>query len=195
MKEQILEKLFESPAKTRLLKLFLRNSKDAFSVAEIRRRTKLDSGSVKRQLRILHEINLVKANRRKKEQVFSVNPAFAFHTELSNLVLKSSPASKEKILKKIKGLGKIKLAILSGIFIEPEPSHRRVDILLVGDAVSERKLNTFIQALEAESGSEIKYSLLGTEEFEYRYRMFDKFVHDVLEKSHEKIINKLVAAE
>lgn len=191
MQEQVLEKLFDSPAKTRLLKLFLRNARDLFSIPEIRRRTQIDGGSIRRQVDSLKKINFLKSTRRKKEPVFGVNPSFAFYTELSNLVLKSSPASKEQILKKIRGLGKVKLAVLSGIFVQAEPANRRVDILLVGDALSERKLNNFMKALEAEAGTAIAYSVLGTEEFTYRHKMFDKFVHDILEKPHEKIINKI----
>jgi len=191
MHEQILEKLFESPAKTRLLKLILRNIKTLFPMSEIKRRTQLDARSINKQLDIFRSIGLVKAVTRKKEKVFGVNPAFAFYDELSSLVLKSSPASKGKMTNKIRGLGKVKMAILSGIFMEENRGNRRIDILLVGDAISDRKLTNFIKSLEAEAGTEISFAVLSSEEFIYRYKMFDKFVHDILEKPHEKIINKL----
>lgn len=191
MHEQILEKLFESPAKTRLLKLFLRNTKTLFSASEVRKRTQLDARAVSKQLDIFRSIGLVKATTRKKEKVFGVNPSFAFFDELSNLVLKSSPASKEKMTNRIRGLGKVKMAVLSGIFMEENMGNRRVDMLLVGDAISDRKLTNFIKSLEAEAGTEISFALLSSEEFVYRYKMFDKFVHDILEKPHEKIIDKL----
>ncbi|MCH7552343.1 winged helix-turn-helix transcriptional regulator [Patescibacteria group bacterium] len=191
MHEQILEKLFESPAKTRLLKLFLRNTETFFSASEIKRRTQLDARSISKQLDIFRSIGLIKTSTRKREKVFGVNPAFVFYDELSSLVLKSSPASKEKMTNKIRGLGKIKMAVLSGIFMQENIGNRRVDILLVGDAISDRKLANFIQALEAEAGTEISFAVLTSEEFIYRYKMFDKFVHDILEKPHDKIINKL----
>ncbi len=191
MHEQILEKLFESPAKTRLLKLFLRNTKTLFSMSEIKKRTQLDARAISKQLDIFRSIGLVKVITRKKEKVFGVNPAFAFYNELSNLVLKSSPASKDKMTTRIRGLGKVKMAVLSGIFMEENRGNRRVDILLVGDAISDRKLASFIKSLEAEAGTSISFAVLSNEEFVYRYKMFDKFVHDILEKPHEKIINKL----
>ena len=95
------------------------------------------------------------------------------------------------MLVRIRALGRVKLAVLSGIFMDENSGARRVDLLIVGDAISERKIKNFIKSLEAESGTEISYALLDTEEFIYRHKMFDKFVHDILEKPHEKIINKI----
>jgi len=45
--------------------------------------------------------------------------------------------------------------------------------------------------LESEVGKEIQYAFMETKEFEYRYQMFDRFVRDIFEKPHEKLINKL----
>lgn len=191
MHDHILEKLFESPAKIRLLKLFLRNPETSFAMAEIRTRTQLDQRDIRRNTKLLKDVGFVKSTTRKKVLVFTLNPKFTFFDELSNLVLKSSPASKRKMLIRIRALGRVKLAVLSGIFIDENPGARRVDLLIVGDVISERKIKNFIKSLEAESGAEISYTLLDTEEFIYRYKMFDKFVHDILEKPHEKIIDKI----
>jgi len=32
---------------------------------------------------------------------------------------------------------------------------------------------------------------MSSKEFHYRYQMFDRFVHDILEKPNEKLVNKL----
>ena len=85
------------------------------------------------------------------------------------------------------------MVILSGIFLDAENS--RVDMLIVADNVNnsekQRKVSQFFRDLEAEVGKEIDYVLLTTEEFKYRHNMFDRFILDVLEKPHEKLINKL----
>ena len=154
MQEHILEKLFESPAKTRLLKLFLRNRENSFDMAEIRERTQLDHKAIRRNVLLLKDIGLVKATTRKKVLVFTLNHQFAFYNELSNLVLKSSPASKQKMLTRIRALGKVKLAVLSGIFIDEDPGASRVDLLIVGDAISDRKIKNFMKSLDAEAGTE-----------------------------------------
>lgn len=121
-----------------------------------------------------------------------LNPDFEFFYELRDLILKSSPAEKNKMISKITGLGRIKLAIISGLFLNRSNEHSEAaDLLMVGDDINRRKLNTFLKSLEAEVGGEIKFTLMDKEEFRYRLAMFDRFVRVLLEGPHEKLINKL----
>ena len=189
MSKEILEQLFDSLIKVRLLKLFLRNPDDAFGLSEIARRIKGDLSTCRRQINKLESIDLIKSKIKNKKKIYSINQDFDFYNELKTLVLKSSPASKKKILKRLKDLGKINLAILSGIFVNAE--NARVDLLVVGDNIKQNKLSNFFKDLEAEIGKEIDYVVLSTKDFKYRYDMFDRFIRDVLEKPHEKLINKL----
>ena len=127
--------------------------------------------------------------------VYSLNPEFEFFGELKNLILKSSPAEKDKIVKKILGLGKIKLAVISGIFLSGDSGSdlydTAADLFIVGDDVNKNKLRAFLTALEAGVGREIKFTLMDKDEFRYRHGMFDRFIRVLLEGPHEKIINKL----
>ncbi len=189
MSKEILEQLFDSLVKVRLLKLFLRNPDDAFGLSEIAKKIKNDSSVCKRQINKLESISFINSKIKNKKKKYFVNRHFDFYNELRTLVLKSSPASKKKILKRLKGLGKINLAILSGIFVDAE--NTRVDLLVVGDSIKQKKLFVFLKDLEAEIGKEIDYVILSTQDFKYRYDMFDRFIRDVLEKPHEKLINKL----
>ena len=189
MGKEILEQLFDSPVKVRLLKLFLRNKGLLFSLREISRRIKSDLSVCKRQVKKLESIKFINVRIKSNKKHYSVNPNFDFYKELKTLVLKSSPASKDRILKRLRTLGKINLAIISGIFIDSDNS--RMDILIVGDNIKKKNLSSFLRDLEAEVGKEIDYVILSTEDFKYRYDMFDRFLRDVLEKPHEKLINKL----
>jgi predicted nucleotidyltransferase len=188
-----LEKLFDSPAKLRLLKLFLRNPEERFTLPEMRKRTMLDSGAISRQLQKLHDIRFISATKKRgsSNKVFGLNTDFVFFEELQNLILKSSPADEDKIAKKIRNLGKIRLAILSGIFLKSERENARADLLIVADAISERKLANFIRTLEAEAGVELHYTILSADEFSYRHKMFDRFLRDILEKPHKVLIGRL----
>ena len=193
---QILEQLFDSPAKALLLKLFLRNPEEIFSLSEISRRIQANLKVVRRQVEGLQKIGFLKKkiiSRKIKEKragvYFWVNPQFEFYSELGTLVLKSSPASLDKIFRQIKKLGRVKLAIVSGVFLNLENS--RADLLIVGDGIKKRRLEIFLQNLEAEVGRTVNYTIFSTEDFKYRYEMFDRFLLDVLEKPHQKLINKL----
>ena len=125
---------------------------------------------------------------------YELNPKFEFFEELKSLILKSSPAEKDKMIKRISGLGRIKLAIASGVFTGgSDPASYRdseVDLFIVGDDINKKRLRTFLKSLEAEVGKEIKFGLMEKDEFEYRHGMFDRFIRVLLDGPHEKLINK-----
>jgi len=189
MAKEILEQLFDSPIKVKLLKLFLRNPGEYFGLNDLAKRTRTDKSSCRRQVAKLFDIKFIKSKLKSGKKLYSLNPAFDFYSELKTLVLKSSPASKNKILDRLKNVGKLKLALLSGIFLDLENS--RADLLIVGDGIKNKNLTNFLKDLESEVGKEIDYVVLTTIDFKYRYNMFDRFIRDILERPHEKLINKL----
>ncbi len=203
MSDQILEQLFESHPKVRLLKLFLRNQKSKFTIHDAKERAQLDARTAENTLEKLRKAGVLKSYSRKvaklpkdktaskSAKTYFINSSFMFFDELRGLVLKSSPASKSRILKRIKGLGRIKLVALSGIFMKPDRELSRTDILIVGDYISEKRFQNFMRQLEAEAGCEIHYSLLTSDEFSYRWKMLDRFLLDILERPNEILINKL----
>ena len=129
------------------------------------------------------------------EMRYELNSDFEFFPELKSLILKASPAEKDKLAIKIQKLGRIKLAVIAGAFLNNDPSvnadNSVADLFIVGDDINKNKLRLFLRYVEAEVGKEIKFGIMDKEEFEYRYGMFDRFVRVLLEGPHEKIINKL----
>ena len=189
MIEQTLEQLFNSEAKIRLIKFFIRNKGSFFTIKEIAKILKQNPKFLRAKINQLQKINFVLEKLIKKRKAFSVNQNFIIFQEVQKLVLKTSPASKEKIKNHLKKIKEIKLVVLSGIF--ENLSINRIDLLLVGKNISEKKLKNFIENLEAEIGQQIKYSLMTTQEFNYRRNMYDRFLREILESRHEKLINKL----
>ena len=126
---------------------------------------------------------------------YSLNPNFEYFNELRSLVLKSSAGEKERMIKKISSLGRVRLAVISGIFLSDPNAVSQyespADLFVVGDDINRQKLRNFLSSIEAEIGTEIKFTLMDKEEFDYRFNMFDRFVRVLLEGPHEKIINKL----
>ncbi len=124
------------------------------------------------------------------QRVYRFNTEFPIANELRNLVLKLSPPAFAHIEKALKKVGRFKLAVLTGAFLNLEGG--RVDVLVVGDDIDFKKFNNFIKQLETQFGVELRYVALGVEEFLYRYDMMDRFVFDILDSPHKKLINKLV---
>jgi len=206
MQTGLLEKLFGSAARIKIIRLFLLNPDTLFISREISRRCKVVPNLVRREISLLNKIGFIKQkkglvddliklkngkikNNKKKVRGWVLNESFVFLSPLKNLVLDSVPVDREKIIRACKKAGKIKLIILSGIFVQSADS--RVDILLVGDAIKKSALDRALRNIEAETGKELTYAVFSTKEFAYRVGMYDRFVHDVLDYPHEKILNKM----
>jgi len=182
---EILEELFNSKTRAKVLKLMFRNPEKGFRVKQVAERARADYFAVRRELDKLKEIKIV--NYRNK--AFSINLGFSFYNELKNLVLRSTPVAKEKILKQLKKIGKLRLIILSGVFLNIE--NARADLFMVGENIKKRKLETILQNLEAEVGKEIDYVTMDLHEFKYRKNMFDKFVLEMLEGPKQILLDKI----
>lgn len=193
MSKDILDNLFGSRIRVKVLKFLFRNYPGDFSVADLAERIRESNRFIKKEVDDLANLRLIKKIKSAKIK-YSLNPNFEFFTELKALILKASPAEKNKMVAKILKLGRIKLAVVSGVFLNSNGAvsdNSVADLFIVGDEINKEKLRTFLRALEAEVGREIKLSIMDKEEFDYRYGMFDRFVRVLLESPHEKIINKL----
>ncbi len=120
---------------------------------------------------------------------YEISRHLPFFNELRNLILKISPPSFPRLEKSIRKIGRLKLVAATGAFLNLNNS--RIDLLLIGDDIDYKKLNNFIKNLEAEMGLELRYVIMGTDEFVYRYNMFDRFTRDILDSPHKKVINKI----
>ncbi len=206
MSVNVLEKLFGSVARIKLIRLFLLNPETILAPKEIARRCKISQTTARREVSLLKSIDFIRQktetidnlinlkngkikNKKKKIQGMKLNDSFPFFNALKNLVLNGAPVNKDKMVRSLKASGKVKLVVLSGIFIQEENS--RVDLLLVGDAVKKGILEKALRNIEAEIGKELVYAVFDTKEFLYRLGMYDRFISDILDFPHEKIFNKL----
>mgnify|MGYP001559788823 FL=1 len=200
--EKTLSYLFGSPQKLKMLRLFYRNADLSFSVADIERYTNIQKLAIKNELQRLIRTGIVNKKIRistiggtvdgkksQKTDVFYVNINFELFRELKVLLMRTDSALGKKLTEIIPRLGKVKLAVLSGFFINNPES--RVDILIVGDNLNRKKVRAFLVRLEAETGKSLSYSVMNSEEFKYRMNMFDRFLADILEFPHQKLVNKL----
>jgi len=198
----ILEQLFESQAKVKLLKFFFRNSRDVFQLKYIFKRLRSNVSLLRREMNKLQNIGVIKQKkawlsfetkrgktRKEKKTIYYLNPAFDFLNELRNLVLKSTISSKDDLVDNVRRLGNIKLLVLAGIFTADDSA--KADLLIVGDKINHRRLNNFLKDLEAEVGRELNCAIMTSKEFNYRYDMYDRFVRDLITGKSEILINRI----
>lgn len=200
-----LGKLFGSGSRVKILRLFLLNPDGIFDIAMVVEKSKVSAADARRELALLKKIDFLaeksfykeippargskKPPVKKKASGFQLKQMFPLLAALKNLIISETPLNKDEIVKRFKSVGKIKLLIVSGIFID-EPD-ARVDVFLVGDNLNKRSIETALRGIEAEIGKELSYGALETSEFLYRVSVYDKFVRDILDFRRETIIDKI----
>ncbi|OGD67012.1 hypothetical protein A2442_02665 [Candidatus Campbellbacteria bacterium RIFOXYC2_FULL_35_25] len=208
---ETLGKLFGSLAKVKIMKLFLSNADIAFDNEDISKRTKVATAVLRKELNLLSKVGLIKKKiffkeikkkvkntktkqvqilvTKKKTNGWALDEKFPYTSALYNLLVNMAPLNSSSLIKRLNGAGKLKLVLVSGVFIQNPDS--RVDILIVGDNIKTGSLESAIGVLESEIGKELRYVVLKTEDFKYRLNIYDKLVRDILDHPHQKIINRL----
>jgi len=201
----ILGKLFGSQARVKILRLFLLNPTEAFDIATVAERSKVSLVDTRREIALLKKVDLLadrsffkeilakrgSKNPPTKKRVIGVQlkSSFPLLIPLKNLIISETPLNREEIIRRFKSVGKVKLLVLSGIFIDAPEA--RVDVLIVGDNLKKRAIETVLKSIEAEVGKELSYGALETADFLYRVSVYDKFVRDILDFRHDTALDKI----
>lgn len=193
---EILAKLFGGQARVRIMRLFLLNSEANFEVDDIVSRSRVTKANVRKEINILSMMGFIKQKvstkvgsrgNKKKINVWYLNKLFQHIDSLRDILIDPKLLLQEDLPGRFKQAGKIKLMIVSGVFIGDNKS--RADIMIVGDRLKKNILQQVIKSLEAEIGKELDYVVFDSEEFKYRIDMYDKLVCDIIDLPHEKIID------
>ena len=197
---QTLAKLFGSEARVKIIRLFLFNPESVFGVEKIAGRIDISRRIADKELSIMQKALLIrrkpfpksakgKDGKRERGNGWVLNRNFPYLRSLENLLIQQVLISESEIIKRLSHVAKLKLVMISGIFIQNYES--RVDLLLVGDNLKKGMLDRAIKSFEAEIGKEVKFTAFETPEFEYRVRMYDRLIRDIVDYPHKTIIDKL----
>jgi len=184
-----LEVIFNSRIRPKILKLFFQNEKVIFSLRDVAKRCQIPQRLAKKELERLRKIKLFQAKIQKRKRFYSLNPKFLFLNEIRAMIFRMSPLYLTDLKTFFRKDKKIKLLVASGVFLQEKKSP--VDLIFVEDKIKKSRISRKIKKLEGEIGKEIKWSLLSREEFNYRLKMNDRFLRDVFDHAHKKIIDKL----
>lgn len=178
---EILAKILGNPARVKIMRLFLLNRSKTFTTKDITKRSRANADLVRKELKLLSSVNFVK----KRGTEWAFNPLFKYRKEFEDILVRADTLNTQTILDSFKKAGRIKLVIISGVFIKNDDS--RVDILIVGDKLKKGKIEEGMRKIEAEVGAELTYAIFETKEFLYRLSMYDKLVRDILDYPHEVV--------
>jgi hypothetical protein len=192
----ILAKLFGGQARIKIMRLFLLNAEMAFTVDDIIARSRVMKAGTRKELNALFAMDFIKSKTitvegarggKKKVPAWILNPNFVYLDQIRDLLVDPNLLLQEDLPNRLKPIGKIKLMLVSGVFIGDDKS--RADMMLVVDKVKKTVLNQIIKGLESEIGKELDYVVFDTSEFNYRMSMYDKLVCDIIDFPHKKLID------
>lgn len=184
----MLEHLFSSRTRVKLLKIFLSNPKKDYFIRELTRKIKERINSVRRELENLEKLGLIVAETTGQKKFYRVDSNFILFPEMRALILKSQMTVEKDFAKNIKQVGQISYLVLTGIFTGVEDL--QTDILIVGK-VNRTKLSRLINKFRKELDKQIRFTVMTKKEFEYRNDLTDKFLYNILENKKIVITDKI----
>ncbi|HSW99253.1 MAG TPA: transcriptional regulator [Candidatus Saccharimonadales bacterium] len=206
----MIEQLFGSKTRVKLLQLFYSNPNRSFYVREITRKIDEQINSVRRELANLLSIGIIASDTTNNRLYYEVNQSYEYYEPLRLIFGQGGSAPAEPAAEagesaaptkksvavggttnaerdKIKALGNVEVALYTGQFTRDESSG--IDALIVGD-VNQHALQKFMAELESQEGKEIRYTVMPAQEFNYRMQIKDRFISTVLTAKKQVLIDK-----
>jgi len=181
----MVEQLFGSKTRVKLLQLFYSNPNRSFYVREITRKIDEQINSVRRELANLLNIGIITSDNTDNKLYYEVNQKYEFYEPLQQIfgggkrkaAKKTAPADSADDTDELKNLGHIDLLVLTGQFTRDDLTG--VDLLLVGD-LNRNAVQKYIADLESKEGKDIRYAVMSLSDFEYRKTIKDRFVTQLM---------------
>lgn len=205
----MIEQLFGSKTRVKLLQLFYSNPNRPFYVREITRKIDEQINSVRRELANLLSVGIISSETNNNKLYYEVNQDFEYYHPLSAIFggAAFSPTTPEVTAEEpteqqaasethsqakesthpIQSVGNVELVIYTGQFTRDETSG--VDILVVGD-VNPTSLDKFMSELERQENKQLRYVSMPTDEFLYRRQINDRFITLLLGSKNQVVIDK-----
>ncbi|MCD6383001.1 MAG: nucleotidyltransferase domain-containing protein [Thermoplasmata archaeon] len=186
----MLQRLFTSKTRVKLLTLFLMNPEREMYVREIARKIDENINAVRRELANLEEIGLLKSEYRGNSRYYMVNKDCPIYEELTSIFMKYEGVA--GILKEnLTELGKIDVAFIYGSFAKGGAgADSDIDLFLIG-VVDEDLLAMKIMEIEKNLSREVNYVLFTPDEFRKRIEDRDPFVINVMKEPKIMLIGEI----
>lgn len=181
------EDLITSKSRVKVLRVFLANPLEMYHVRELVRRTNDEINAVRRELFFLEKKGILSREPRANRVYYSLSKNYPFYFDLLKLGAKSLGLGAAILANRAK-LGKIKYAALSGRFVRRMAKNPDdIDVLVVGTVVLP-ELALLIREEEKRLNSEINYTVMAEEEFDFRKKRRDPFILSILLGSKVMVI-------
>lgn len=189
----MIDALFGSKTRVKLLHLFLNNPGKAFYVREITRLIDEQINSVRRELANMLNVGVITSVTADNKLYYEVNQRYEYYVPFRAIFADQKMMRSEEGLKQqitwhslLEDLAGVRLVLLAGVLVEGSAS--AVDLLIVGDT-SAAKMKSIVKQIEKSEGREINYTLMSYDEFYYRLSVRDKFITEIINGKHTVLVD------
>lgn len=192
----MIEQLFGSKTRVKLLQLFYSNPNRSFYVREITRKIDEQINSVRRELSNLLSIGIITSDTNNNRLYYEVNQKFEYFRPLQEIF---GGGVKKSVSKKVvdgdvasiaeadlKSVGHIDLAVYTGQFTRDDSTG--VDFLVVGE-VNPNAMQKYVDQLEAKENKSIRYTVMTLPDFQYRQQIRDRFIVAITQSKKQVLVD------
>ncbi len=185
----MLEYLFSSTARIKILKFFCINSRDKFFIRQLTRRLGLQINSLRRELNNLEKFGLLNIEEKEGKKYYFVNHDFSLFSEIYSLVFKAIALEEMQIAEKMSKISGLKLLIFTGVLTN---SPANTDVLIVGK-VNRKEFDRYLNSIAEGLVDELRYTFLSKVDYLYRLDITDKFIYDIWSNENIVVVDKISA--
>ncbi len=193
----MIDALFGSKTRVKLLHLFLNSPGQSFYVREITRKIDEQINSVRRELSNMLEVGIITSDSADNKLYYQVNQRYDYYVPLRaifgdnveelNIVPAVADTTTNEYETVIRGISGLRLALFAGVLVRGSTS--QVDVLLIG-TLSSAKVAAAIKLIEKGEGRDINYSVLSYDEFYYRLSVRDRFITEITNGKYTVVVDK-----
>jgi len=178
----MLNQLFSSEARVRVLKLLLLNAGRDFYLREMASLAEVPVRAVQREVERLKKIGLIEEDIRGNRHYYSVNEASPIFPELKSIFMKTVGLGDtlQNYLREAKG--EIDLAFIYGSYARgDEGKESDIDLVVIGN-IGAKQISSMLARAKSDLGREINAFNLTPKEFRERASHGDHFVSSLLQE-------------
>lgn len=214
----MVDQLFGSKTRVKLLKFFFANQDEEFFVRELTRLLDEQINSIRRELINLADAGVVKSITKENKVFYRLNKDGELYEGLDKILSPKAEATSENV-KEVKGgkavagavlekkgivvkdaklklvkdeLGKLegmKLVAVSGVLLKN--ASKGVDLFAVGDLKDDNEFREVVKGIEAKLNKALDFVIFKEEDYRYRIKINDRFVMSFLQGKHEILFDEL----
>lgn len=182
----MVEKLFGSGSRVRILQLLLLHPERTFYIREIARLLGEQMNAVRRELGNCEQLGIVTAIEKQRKKYYTIVPDHVMTNVLRQMLVTALWCFEPEYIEALKNAGSLQGLYVLGFFVGN--TEAPVDVCIIGD-VSSAKMKGIVEFWETQLHTHLRYTIMSKDEYMYRLSVSDRFLHSIVQAPHIELIS------